>query len=246
MMYFDLGSAGWFRPGVKDGRPWRMHEILFIADYNKTVVRNYCQPGDIKVKTGEQVQQEVDAGGVGGSITLTEWDNPEWSNHPYFAAAAITTDRLWNFGSGWQHKERNEFIYAVNLKDSTYLQLIDGGDTTFTSEQYLQWPWLWVKVDSSFEEDPAWLNPRLGAKPFARRNAFRQSGLWIDKGKIVSSQPLRCISLYDLQGRLIVQRQFSTAVCSVDMSEFVRQGMLLISARDARGASAQFRHSSIH
>jgi len=203
MIYFDLGSAGWFRPEINGGAAWRMHELLFIARYDKTVLRSYSQPSDIPILTTAEIQEDVSKGGVGGGITLTEWDNPEWSNHPYFAASAVFADRIWNFGSGWQHTMRNEYVYAVDLKDSTFMRLVACGDTAFSSEAWLAWPWIWVKVPSGFQEDPEWLATSMSIETPRAGGALARGAVYFDRNRLVAGEPIRRVWVYDMRGRTV-------------------------------------------
>jgi hypothetical protein len=97
-----------------------------------------------------------DVEGIGEAVD-ERWNYPEWSNHPYFSAAAIEVRRLWKAdGGGFDETWKGEAVYAINLKDSTYIKLIESSDTSQTTETHMRWPWLWVDTEG-LQEDAQWL-----------------------------------------------------------------------------------------
>jgi hypothetical protein len=208
MLYIDLGSGGWVRPGINDGKPWKMHEIIFIATYDHRGIRAYCQPGDVPIVTVEELQADFAAGGSGGGINYTEWDHCEWSNHPYYAVSALFASRTWKTEGEIAYSLRNEYLYAINLKDSTFLQLLHSGDTTFAADNFLQWPVLWVAIDSGFAEDESWLESRMQVKgPPDRGRERRGVRVCIDRGNIVCTAPIRRIEICTPAGQILEVRE---------------------------------------
>lgn len=149
MMYLDFGcrSSPW--------GTWGLHQRIFIGRADGSVMRAYNVPGlpppDAAATEGT------------GEIVGIEWNYPEWSNHPYFAAVTLQFDRLWlvdTSGTGrYDHTFRNEKICLYNLRDSSYLPIISITDTTFANRTDLNHPWAWIQVPTGFSEDPQWLLP---------------------------------------------------------------------------------------
>jgi hypothetical protein len=94
------------------------------------------------------------------SFTSATWHHPEWSNHPYFAAATVNAERYFKNNSGsYDNTSYQERIYLVNFKDSLYIEVLRPDTIAYnvkaTSGFY--WPWLWVEVGAGFAEDQNWL-----------------------------------------------------------------------------------------
>jgi hypothetical protein len=140
MMYFDFG--GNFAPL---GGIWGVHERLFISRNDGSVLRYFAVPADIP----------VDANGPGnGEVTSVEWNYPEWSNYPYFAAATTQLERYWASGSAYL---ANEIVYGLDLRQSARnTRLVASTDTVAGSVSFRN-PWVWVEVPAGFSEDPSWL-----------------------------------------------------------------------------------------
>ncbi|MDD5676316.1 MAG: hypothetical protein PHC61_19240 [Chitinivibrionales bacterium] len=172
MMYFDFGSGAISAAGCSDSLlgSWGMHQRIFITRIDSTILRVYDPPSDIITVQGKNAT---------GEIVAREWDNPEWSNHPYLAVAAVKIDRLWKDKTGaYTHTQNNEFIYAINLKDSTSIRLVETTDSSYVnfnpvscSEQIsfqsrtdIRWPWLWARVPAAFKEDSLWLARGIGRR----------------------------------------------------------------------------------
>ena len=189
LLYFDFGSAaikaaGCFHPLLGS---WKMHEKLFISRYDSEDLRVYDTPIDRTIVPTAQ------ATGIGEPVAKS-WDNPEWSNHPYFAAASLLIDRLFKVSGSWQHAMNHESIYLVDLKDSSYVKLVETTDSSFTTSTSFVYPWVWVQTPSNFTEDATWLSQTIwqragidvtgkytiGVKrnPIASRSAHTAVSLW--------------------------------------------------------------------
>jgi hypothetical protein len=159
LLYFDFSSAlirnaGYFHPLLGN---WKMHEKLFISRYDGEDLQVYDMPIDRPVISIASAQ------GTGEAVGKM-WDNPEWSNHPYFAVASLSIDRLFKVSAGWQHNNNHESIYLLNLKDSTYVKLIEATDTAITTQTNFVYPFVWVEVPAAFKEDSTWLAKTIWEK----------------------------------------------------------------------------------
>lgn len=153
MLYYDFSSsaikaANCYHPLLGT---WKEHEKLFISRYDAEDLRVYDTPAD------RPIVPLASANGLGEAVAK-EWNNPEWSNHPYYAVAGLLVDRLYAVaGGGWDHTYNSESIYLVNLKDSLYVKLIESTDTSYTSAITFGYPFVWVELASGFQEDTTWL-----------------------------------------------------------------------------------------
>jgi len=159
MLYFDFGSAlikaaGCYHPLLGS---WKMHEKLFISRYDGEDLRVFDMPSD------QPVIPVAQATGI-GEVVGKAWDNPEWSNHPYYAAANLIVSREFKVSSGWQQTTNHEAIYLVNLKDSSYVRLVATTDTAITSTNSFLYPFLWVDTLAGFKEDTTWLSKTIWEK----------------------------------------------------------------------------------
>jgi hypothetical protein len=152
MLYYDFSSAPitsakCFHPLLGT---WGVHQLLFISRYDAEDLRVYTMPAD------RPIVPVSSAKGLGEAVAK-EWNNPEWSNHPYYAVASLLVDRIWSVAGGWDYTYNSESIYLVNLKDSLYVKLIESTDTSYTSAISFANPFLWVEVPAGFQEDTTWL-----------------------------------------------------------------------------------------
>jgi hypothetical protein len=197
MLYYDFGSgaleaAQCYHPLLGS---WAEHSLLFISRYDSEDLKTFKMPADRKLVSTAAAQ------GLGEAVGK-EWYYPEWSNHPYFAAASLNIDRLWLKSGNWEHSYNTESIYLVGLKDSTYVKLIESTDTSFASATSFIYPWVWVEKPAGFEEDSAWLAKTIWQstgvrKPFA--NPKRPTSA----NAILSDPWITGISLFNLSGRKI-------------------------------------------
>jgi hypothetical protein len=156
MLYFDFSSAA--ITAAKCNHPllgtWGMHQLLFLSRYDAEDLRVYAMPAD------RPIIPVASATGVGEAVGK-QWNNPEWSNHPYYAVASLLVDRLWSVSGSWNHTTNTESIYLVNLKDSVYLKLVESTDTSYTSTTTFENPFIWVQVPVGFAEDTGWLKQTI-------------------------------------------------------------------------------------
>jgi len=137
VMYFDFGTGG---APEELGSAWRQHERIFISRSDGNIYRQYEKP-------------EIT---MDSSVRSWEWNYPEWSNHPYFAIASVLVQRGYTENGSTDRRYRNEYLYAINLKDSTYIELAKSQDTLSDGNTSMRWPALWVE-NTGLSEDPTWL-----------------------------------------------------------------------------------------
>jgi hypothetical protein len=171
MMYFDfgvdaicrIGNFSIFGYGQDNG--WFDHTIIFISRSDGRIVKQYGIPDEIKVVPPDLVKGK-------GEIMDKNWDYPEWSNHPYYAAATVELDRYWrDLGDT---RSLNEMVYAVDLFKSKHLCLVRQNTVSSANTQNIRWPWLWVETPADFgsREDTTWLSNYAGTRFFPARNVY--------------------------------------------------------------------------
>jgi hypothetical protein len=158
MLYYDFSSAAitgahCFHPILGT---WGLHQLLFISRYDAQDLRVYNTPADRTLVPIDSAQ------GLGEAVGRS-WNNPEWSNHPYYAVSGLQVTRLWYLKGSWNQISNTESIYLVDLKDSLYVKLIESTDTTNTSKSAVSFanPWVWVQVPDGFQEDTTWLKETI-------------------------------------------------------------------------------------
>ncbi|MBN1982712.1 MAG: hypothetical protein JW795_14355 [Chitinivibrionales bacterium] len=153
MMY--LVTTG-HHPKVDNDKAFAKWEIIFISNFKKEICKWYKYPDSSSLK------HPVETNPL--SFTTARWHHPEWSNHPYFAAATYNVDRYFSVSGGFVNTGYQERIFIINLKgNNQYVEVlrlknikyngIDGDDSGYF------WPYLWVEVPTNFTEESGWLNP---------------------------------------------------------------------------------------
>lgn len=137
---------------IEGGAPWGEWQAILVSDHAGNLVRGYSIPKAF----GHPLETAPEK-----SLTKWKWHHNEWSNHPHFAAATVNAERYFKAGDAYANTLYQERIYAINLRDSTYLEIIRpdriafGGKNVDVSGFY--WPWLWVEVPEGFAESGDWL-----------------------------------------------------------------------------------------
>ena len=197
MMYLDFSypfnDLGYLTPGIRVGETgyWAQHEIFYIGNYENEIVRHYRAPDKELFEHPE---------GIAGRVV---WDDPRWSNHPYFGSASAHVFRR-RTSSGTSNREA---LYLVNLKDSTYLRLIEQASTASDSAN-LQWSWAWVEEAAGFEEAPLWLST-TGIRTGSAVAVQRGTQLSLAGNVLTSRTALTRVTVYNLLGSLL--REYSAA-----------------------------------
>ncbi len=159
MLYFDFGSGAIAAAGCYDPLlgAWKMHEKLFISRYDAEDLKVFEMPADRPLVPLAQ------ASGAGEAVGKS-WDNPEWSNHPYLAVGTLLIDRLFKIAGVYQHALNHESIYLIDLKDSSFVKLIETTDSTYATQVSFLNPFIWVQIPASFTEDSTWLAKTIWEK----------------------------------------------------------------------------------
>ena len=199
MLFYDFSSmaitsAGCFHPLLGT---WATHAKLFISRYDGEDLRVFDMPAD------RPLTPSADAQGKGEAVGK-EWYNPEWSNHPYVAAASLLVDRLFSESSGWEHTTNCESIYLVNLKDSAYIKLAQSDDSSYTSKINLTYPFLWVDAGANFHEDSTWLKYTIWERALQPIRFSGNNKKQINAGSLLyKAGTISSLTLYSLAGRKI-------------------------------------------
>jgi len=238
MMYFDFSSdailvADCYHPTMGY---WGFHDRIFIARNDRTILKYYDVPSEIIDRP------KGETNGM-GQITEKKWNYPEWSNHPYYAASAVEIDRYWADSSS-RPSVRCEQLYILNLKDSTYLKIIETTDTTFNHSTNMQYPWVWIKTPDNFAaiEDTAWLkysHDVISTVPSQRRE-FGTLQMHLSHNRLMSNKGIQNVILYDLNGRQLWKSSFSKPKMIVQLPSMKIQKCYLVSVTLKNNLSRQF------
>ncbi|MBD3418537.1 MAG: hypothetical protein GF398_00315 [Chitinivibrionales bacterium] len=171
---------------------WTFHSRLFISRSDNTILRIYDVP---------EAPVDADSADAVGEIVQRQWSYPEWSNHPYFAVAAVLNDRLYT-NTGIPpiiHKQRRESIAVINLKDSTYFTIIEATDTSKSSDANFSFPGLWVEMPDGFVEQASWLG-KVDVRNLAQQ-PLRQFAISFDGRTVTAERALKSVAFFNASGR---------------------------------------------
>ena len=236
MLYFDFGSAAiaaakCFHPLLGT---WGMHEIIFLSRFDGEDLRTYAMPAD------RPIVPVAAASGVGEAVGK-QWNNPEWSNHPYYAVASLLVDRLWSVSGNWNHTTNTESIYLVNLKDSVYLKLVESADTSYASTTTFENPFIWVQVPAGFAEDTGWLKQTIWERAgMGVVDRYRRAWGAASQATDFSHAD---ITIYSLSGRkLATIRDVDLASGSMlEKLHTLTSGIYVVAGRGANGERFRYR-----
>lgn len=149
VMYLNTSGT---HPVINSGKPWGEWQAILISNYDKKLVKGYMYPANPAVPLETEPK----------SFTNAKWHHCEWSNHPHFAAATVNVDRFFKSGGGFVNTLYQERVYLINLKDSSYLEVMRPDKVAYSGKNGdvsgFYWPWLWVEVPAGFAESPDWLH----------------------------------------------------------------------------------------
>jgi hypothetical protein len=202
MMYLTMGVSQNIPPYINNGKPWGTWEVILINDNAKEPRKSYTIPDSASFVFPIETNPP--------SFTGARWHHPEWSNHPYFATATVNADRYFATDTGYRNTYYQERIYLINLKDSSYIEVMRPKKIEYSGvngdNSGLHWPWLWVKKPVSFTEDPHWLIGQLTPLVNSSFNrSARQKVFHYKNGSIISEIPLSAISVFALNGKQIAK-----------------------------------------
>jgi hypothetical protein len=189
---------------IKPDSTWRQWQVIFISDISQKVCRYY------RVPTTFNVDPQTADTTIRKPSSAFCWHHPEWSNHPYFAAATLNVQRNYRAGSLWNGTSYQERLYLLNLRDSSYQEIVRPQPQVFVYDtaRYgisagFYWPWLWVQAPDGFDEDSLWLSvERPNAEVLMPREIRKHIAHIIITGSIISSKiPIVELTVRDLLGR---------------------------------------------
>jgi hypothetical protein len=199
MLFYDFGSgnitaSGCYHPLLGT---WAQHAKLFISRYDAADLHVFDMPADRPVVVPPAPVRSGDA-------VAKEWFHPEWSNHPYYAAAALHIFRAFDISGSWEQRENSESVYLLNLKDSVYVKLLESSDTAITSTMSFNYPWVWVDTGTGFSEDTTWLSQTIWER-HSQGVIYNYKGRRaIDLRTILSNGAnLKGVTVYTLSGKRV-------------------------------------------
>jgi hypothetical protein len=138
-------------PGLNGGKPWGQWEAILIGSREGELHKGFMYPTDPVYPLETEP----------ASLSRVKWHHNEWSNHPYFATATVNAERYFKAASGYVNSAYQERIYLLNLRDSTYLEILRPDRIAYANQGFggFYWPYLWVEVPADFTETPGWLDP---------------------------------------------------------------------------------------
>jgi hypothetical protein len=187
---------------IKPDTSWNQWQIIFISDFSKEVVRYYRCPTIFTFDP--QTPDTTDR------LVSIFWHHPEWSNHPYFAAATVNIDRAYYVKPTWEHTQYQERLEIINLRDSLYLEVLRPQPQVYVynPSQYhatsgILWPWLWVQAPDNLQEDSLWLTTQhiSGTRGALKSSAHHSSIIKLSGTTVITNAPISDIATYDLFGR---------------------------------------------
>jgi hypothetical protein len=263
MMYLDFGSGGRYHDFINNGEaPWGVHEIIVISNYSGQVVRYFQLPSDIVRISTKEAGELKSAGGEGGAIVATAantYEFPEWSNHPYFGVTCVQTDRLWwkdgsyvgDPSSDIATRQRNEYIYGINLNTKEKIRLVHTSDTLYGRTTSYRWAGMWVDTLAGFSEEEQWLKTAKQGKNPPRRAYVRpsapvkaQSHAAFDGKVITADEAITRIELHNMVGRVMqVYSPAGFSVKSIVAGEAfsVKNGVYFVRVETSGGSADVFR-----
>ena len=151
MMYLDFGLPSQYTHKYLGS--WDLHKRIFIADTTGNILKYYDFPDSLLPASRN-------------NINGCYWTHCKWAvNHPYFAISGNVIWRTFKQSNGtYLGTVLCEDIYSIDLRNGTYLKLVESANNSMDSDVNLQWPSLWVDMPSAFTEDAAWLANSIPAK----------------------------------------------------------------------------------
>lgn len=201
MMYLTMSVSGTIPPHINNGKPWGTWEVILINNALKRTLKGYTRPDSASFKFPIETNPP--------SFTKAKWHHCEWSNHPYFAAATINAERYFSFNGEWVNTYYQERIYLINLKDSSYLEVMRlktiAYDSVPDDNSGLHWPYLWVRKPANFTESTQWMDSVLitSVKHSEQLNNPGSPYIVRNSSFLIAQKPLSGLWLYTINGRLV-------------------------------------------
>jgi hypothetical protein len=233
MSYLDFGSFGKKNSLVNEGKAWGKWQIIFMADAQGNKGKTFVYPKTYEVPLQTYGSNSAPCGGSSpwddSSLVGTKWHHSEWTNHPYYMTAVVATERSFCVNGSWKNNtDFEERIYTINLKDSTYLELVRPKDAPLyaTSKFATLWPTMWVEVPENFVEAEDWI-----AVGIRRNNNARNSNVFLQGNTLVSGHYLDQVNLLTLDGKLIRRYDLNQPALRVELNSHLESGAYLLEAK---------------
>lgn len=201
MMYYDFSSETIENAKCisKEFGIWGQHQRIFISRANGSIVKYFDPPATDYPLIPEPVGK--------GEVVGLNWSNPEWSNHPYYAASGLLLYRSWKIANAFDVKGKCEAIYLLNLYDSTYIKLLEIDSISSDNKSFIEYPFIWVATPDNFGsiEDQFWLdNPIKVIKNEMIKNGTNYTKHFrISDGVFKSKVPVKQLDVFLLNGKQI-------------------------------------------
>ncbi|HEX2955662.1 MAG TPA: hypothetical protein VHO70_02450 [Chitinispirillaceae bacterium] len=245
MMFVDFGNMSMaelvnpfpFLPPI-----WDFHEMLLITNSKGKLIKCIEQKYIPELTRDDVVWENAN-----GQSFESNWDCPEWSNHPYLAVASVNVQRCWKktVKDQYDFGEHLEQIYLINLKDTTVLPLIVSADTSKNSATNLKWPWFWTSIPQNFSEQPGWLPAGLQSIP---EKKLKKGGPLVELrgNKIKSNVPIEQLTVVDLSGCCLWKTHLAASVSDISVpGRFFSGGVFIIQIKLRRYPDISFRSIKI-
>ncbi len=236
LMYLTTSGS---HPIVNGGTPWDKWQVILINNSDGMVLKGYSYPTayTFPIETNPE------------SFVKAKWHHPEWSNHPYFACATLNADRYFKVGGEYMNTLYQERLYLINIKDSSYLEVLRPDTIGFSGipDDYsgLHWPWLWVKIPEGFEEDCSWLSniTPIVSHPKSKTPPATQTAIKYDR--IISTLPIYSIAVYTSNGVCLqfIKPQRETFTFALAYLNTLSKGMYFIRVKTSPYETNTFRYT---
>jgi len=212
-LHWDYGTPTAFMhpwiSGYTQGK-WAQHEILFVSDIHDSTLKCFVAPSDAELPDPQTVRPPPYP-----KATVWGW-SPQWSNYPYFAAAPLQVSRRYGLSGARQYTYNNETVCILNLRDSTYLKVVQSINLSSASGTNMRWPRVSVALPPGFQEDSTWLTSALATrKPAGTPRGGGTMRAWVQDAVLRASQPMHSVAVADMRGRIVVR--LPAAGCSVKL-----------------------------
>lgn len=244
MMYLDFGSGTLasrhcYHPVMG---MWQFCERLFITRNDREILRIYDAPEKETILTEAELDTlSNNPSETQGQRYKRQWDAPQWSNHPYFALAPLMRDRVWYVNGMFEHRMAAEALYLVNLRDSTYLKVVETTDSSFASTTNMRLCAAWIEMPEEFSEDSLWLEYPYGTSvhiPGSGGDRDPQVGT----RRLRTAKNLGSISVYAVDGRLVHRADLSGAAPFRPRSRGIGPGLRVVVTRSVDGRIDVYRY----
>ncbi len=235
MMHLTMTGS---HPIINGGKSWSSWQTVLINNNQGDILQGYWYPTEYKYTLQTDPESFTEG--------YARWHHCEWSNHPYFAVAALNADRYYPDGSDWVNTYYQERLYLINLKDSLYLEILRPDTIQYSGipgdNSGFHWPGLWIKIPDGFTEDTTWLVPSTGISVNQQMHNDRQI-FSLKNNRIYSETGITSIALYQTNGKCLYSSSLPPKTKSIHLSQLNRvgKGVYLIQVKGKSDVVSTFR-----